>query len=213
MGTVLLAIVQLFAINVLTTMKLIFFAAVLALAYSADVSGTYSFKCVNSKTSSTNCTSTATGANTTVADAAAKKAAKCHGPDGSVDNKYTEYGCGACAQVNKTDVAGCKTCDASSTNNCIAYADPKITFQCYHAGNKTTCPAATKIQCFWPAKTYTGNDAELTQGGCGSCAAAHKTTSKWNATTDCVTCTTALCNSAHVVIPFLAPLIAVLFWL
>merc|ERR1712159_289286 len=201
----------------LTTMKLIFFAAVLALAYSDDtapVNGTYTFKCVISKTNSTDCTSKGTGADQAKADAAAKAAAKCHGPDGTPDNKYTEYGCGACAQVNNTDVAGCKTCpSAAQDTGCNTYADPKITFQCYKAGNKTTCPAATKIECFWPSKTYKGNDAELTHGGCGSCAAAHTKTSKWNVTTDCVTCTKALCNSAHVVIPFLAPLIAVLFWL
>ena len=133
----------------------------------------------------------------------------CYSPVDAADNKFAGYGCGACPEdaANGT----CTTCDSDDVKACNSYVTPTVNYKCYKSGKEEACPAAPEINCFMAKANYTGNDATLTAGGCGTCEAAM---GKANFTAaDCMDCKTNLCNSATKMATLLAPLLAVLFWL
>ena len=134
----------------------------------------------------------------------------CYSPVDAADNKFAGYGCGACPEdaANGT----CTTCVSAEDEACNGYVTPTVNYKCYKSGKEEACPAAAEINCFMAKANYTGNDATLTAGGCGDCASVIAANPNITAA-DCMDCKTNLCNSATQMATFLAPLLAVLFWL
>jgi len=152
----------------------------------------------------------ADGADTTIDCTAEDGAdAECYGAKSpAVLNSKVGYGCGACPA--DTDDDTCTDCDGASASNCNTYVVPSMTWTCKNLddGSDVDCPAAAEIHCFGPLETYTTVTGEevLATGGCGECPGAYDDTK-------CVTCDTENCNSAAALVSFLAPLLALLFWL